>query len=637
MLLQRDPERVHASAAFEAGADDLITLPAAAGQLAFALEKALARRRGASRRRGRGRADPRARAEGRDRQDADSCNLAVALARAGASAVDRRPRPAVRRRRARARARAGADDLRPRASRAARSTREKVDGYLAEHPSGARALLAPMRPDQAGGDHGRRSCARSSDPARDATTSSIVDTPPAFTPEVIAAIDDVVRTSAWSACSTRSRSRTRSSGSRRSTQMGYDAPSDHARAQPRRHERRASRTTTSRRCSGGGPTSSSRATARSRARSPRASRSSSPSPRSDAAQAFAALAERYVDGTARSGDAPTASPTNGSRRRCSREGGADHGAPRATLGQRRRGGVGATARPVRRAQEPHPPRARQRARPAAVRRRATATPIRERGRGRDPRRSSAQEAGALAGRPRAARRRDRRRHLRLRPARAAARRRLDLGDHGQRPARHLDRAPRPALRDDAALHATTRTCAGSSTRWSARSAGASTSRRRWSTRACPTARRVNAIIPPLSLSGPLLTIRKFDAGAVRPRRARRDSARSPQRAADFLSRCIEAELNILISGGTGTGKTTLLNALSAAVPDARPDRHDRGRGRAPARRSSTSCGSSRARRTSRARARSRSASSCATRCACGPTGSSSARFAAPRRSTCSRR
>jgi pilus assembly protein CpaF len=82
----------------------------------------------------------------------------------------------------------------------------------------------------------------------------------------------------------------------------------------------------------------------------------------------------------------------------------------------------------------------------------------------------------------------------------------------------------------------------------------------------PDGSRVNAIIPPLSLSGPLLTIRKF----------RQDRFDIPelvqlqtlsQDAADFLTKCIQAELNILVSGGTGSGKTTLLNALSAAVPD----------------------------------------------------------------------
>jgi pilus assembly protein CpaF len=82
----------------------------------------------------------------------------------------------------------------------------------------------------------------------------------------------------------------------------------------------------------------------------------------------------------------------------------------------------------------------------------------------------------------------------------------------------------------------------------------------------PDGSRVNAVIPPLSLSGPLLTIRKFD-------RSRFDLEELIQLgtltrdAADFLSRCIEADVTILISGGTGSGKTTLLNALSSAVPD----------------------------------------------------------------------
>ena len=82
----------------------------------------------------------------------------------------------------------------------------------------------------------------------------------------------------------------------------------------------------------------------------------------------------------------------------------------------------------------------------------------------------------------------------------------------------------------------------------------------------PDGSRVNAIIPPLSLSGPLLTIRKFS----RRRLALEDMINIGSlsvEAVDFLSRCIEAQLNVLISGGTGSGKTTLLNALSAAIPN----------------------------------------------------------------------
>jgi pilus assembly protein CpaF len=82
----------------------------------------------------------------------------------------------------------------------------------------------------------------------------------------------------------------------------------------------------------------------------------------------------------------------------------------------------------------------------------------------------------------------------------------------------------------------------------------------------PDGSRVNAIIPPLSLTGPLLTIRKF----ARDRFDFDDLVgigTLSQTAADFLRLGIRAKLNILISGGTGTGKTTLLNALSESLPD----------------------------------------------------------------------
>jgi pilus assembly protein CpaF len=82
----------------------------------------------------------------------------------------------------------------------------------------------------------------------------------------------------------------------------------------------------------------------------------------------------------------------------------------------------------------------------------------------------------------------------------------------------------------------------------------------------PDGSRVNAIIPPLSLSGPLLTVRRFDQERFDLDEIIRIDTLS-QTSADFLGACIQADLNILISGGTGTGKTTLLNALSAAVPD----------------------------------------------------------------------
>ena len=83
----------------------------------------------------------------------------------------------------------------------------------------------------------------------------------------------------------------------------------------------------------------------------------------------------------------------------------------------------------------------------------------------------------------------------------------------------------------------------------------------------PDGSRVNAIIPPLSLSGPLLTIRKFS----RKRLALEDLSNLGTLSAgtvEFLRLCVRAELNIMVSGGTGSGKTTLLNALSSAIPEA---------------------------------------------------------------------
>ncbi len=82
----------------------------------------------------------------------------------------------------------------------------------------------------------------------------------------------------------------------------------------------------------------------------------------------------------------------------------------------------------------------------------------------------------------------------------------------------------------------------------------------------PDGSRVNAIIPPLSLSGPLLTIRKFTKNRL-DLDAFIQLGTLTREAIDFLDCCIRAELNILVSGGTGSGKTTLLNALSTAIPD----------------------------------------------------------------------
>jgi pilus assembly protein CpaF len=82
----------------------------------------------------------------------------------------------------------------------------------------------------------------------------------------------------------------------------------------------------------------------------------------------------------------------------------------------------------------------------------------------------------------------------------------------------------------------------------------------------PDGSRVNAVLPPLSLSGPLVTIRKFSKRRLTPQDLIRLGTLTAE-TAEFLAQCIHAELNILISGGTGTGKTTLLNALSTSIPD----------------------------------------------------------------------
>src|SRR5215210_5140288 len=81
----------------------------------------------------------------------------------------------------------------------------------------------------------------------------------------------------------------------------------------------------------------------------------------------------------------------------------------------------------------------------------------------------------------------------------------------------------------------------------------------------PDGSRVNAIIPPLAVRGPSLTIRKFRRDPFTMADLVKFGTLAP-RAADFLEACVRGKLNILISGGTGSGKTTTLNVLSAAIP-----------------------------------------------------------------------
>jgi pilus assembly protein CpaE len=173
--------------AFEAGADDLIALPQSAGQLGFTLEKALARRRGGGAAVTAGAMITVLGPKGGTGKTVTSSNLAVALALEGKSAVlvdldlqfgdvglalGLEPTKTIY-------------DL---AVSGGSLDAEKIDGFLARHPSGALALMAPIRPDQAAAI-GTPFLREVFEILRSRYEFVIVDTPPAFTPEVIASVD----------------------------------------------------------------------------------------------------------------------------------------------------------------------------------------------------------------------------------------------------------------------------------------------------------------------------------------------------------------------------------------------------------------------------------------------------------------
>jgi len=81
----------------------------------------------------------------------------------------------------------------------------------------------------------------------------------------------------------------------------------------------------------------------------------------------------------------------------------------------------------------------------------------------------------------------------------------------------------------------------------------------------PDGSRVNAIIPPLALDGALLSIRRFGARPLMVADLMANKAITPEMV-EFISACVRSRVNIIISGGTGSGKTTLMNALSAFIP-----------------------------------------------------------------------
>lgn len=82
----------------------------------------------------------------------------------------------------------------------------------------------------------------------------------------------------------------------------------------------------------------------------------------------------------------------------------------------------------------------------------------------------------------------------------------------------------------------------------------------------PDGSRVNAIIPPIALNGPTITIRKFATDPLKVDDLVRFGTFTAEMAT-FLKACVEARLNIVVSGGTGSGKTTMLNVMSSFIPD----------------------------------------------------------------------
>lgn len=83
----------------------------------------------------------------------------------------------------------------------------------------------------------------------------------------------------------------------------------------------------------------------------------------------------------------------------------------------------------------------------------------------------------------------------------------------------------------------------------------------------PDGSRINAIIPPLSLKGPMLTIRKFAQERITVEDLIHTHHTVSKPMVDFLNACVHTRKNIIVSGGTGAGKTTLLNVISSFIPD----------------------------------------------------------------------
>jgi len=88
----------------------------------------------------------------------------------------------------------------------------------------------------------------------------------------------------------------------------------------------------------------------------------------------------------------------------------------------------------------------------------------------------------------------------------------------------------------------------------------------WVDARLPSGSRVHAIVPPLSLRGPVLTIRKFSPVPITAQDLLRERCIGPRMLA-FVAACVRGRVNVVVSGGTGAGKTTLLNVAASFIPD----------------------------------------------------------------------
>ena len=146
--------------------------------------------------------------------------------------------------------------------------------------------------------------------------------------------------------------------------------------------------------------------------------------------------------------------------------------------------------------------------------------------------------------------------------------------------------------------------------------------------------RVNAIIPPLALDGPCLSIRRFGREPVTARQMIENQTLT-ESMLELLSAMVKGRLNILVSGGTGAGKTTLLNVLSGYIPNFERVVTIEDAAELQFRQQKSSVWKP-ARPISKAKARSVSGNWSSTACVCGPTASWSARCVAKKHSICCR-